>query len=186
MKNGLLVVSCLLATTCVAADRTKATKHAVTDATVPVAADVAGTLNLPYSGPGWVQITDDGYLILDVGGNIGATALSIDGYDGTEVNLLGLLQIEYENGILDVSVDDGYESFYRSFNVAFRSEDYIHELAAPDHGIPCPANKKCCSCTSEGGGSATAVCNEDEKPRCNCRPCCSSTCAKMNKSVVIR
>jgi len=155
------------------------------DSDPPIAVDdVVGALELPYSGPGELVLAKDGWLELDVGGNIGAFAIHVRNADGEEVSVLGKMTLDFdpEKGMLYLLVDDGVQVVDRVYRVS-RAPDSPEWLEQQSPDVDCPANKKCCTCTGANGGSASAVCNEDERPRCDCSPCCSATCLKIKTDV---
>ena len=183
---GIAVVGLLLSFAAVSAgertaERVPLTKIAVTE-------DVLGSLEVPYNGPGYVEITEDGLLLLDVGGNVGMFGIplsqSLD--EIVPMRILGFLSLDYDVEIqmLYVSIESlDDEMFEQTYFITPRRGVWTSHAGsrADDDAQPCPINYDCCSCSGSNGGSASAQCRQGERAHCQCNPCCSGRCIIIKK-----
>jgi hypothetical protein len=164
----------------------------------PTKEQVLGSLSLPYSGVGRLILTSDGYLALDVGGDIGMFAMPIITEEEVEpVSMLGTLDVQYADGVLWVAIEDDEGAY---FEAEYLVIDPPAEEGEPgfspgdDEPKPdpspladCPKGKKCCYCKKGGysdGCEAGAVCNPDEVPVCDCEAC-TATCTAKKKAMLL-
>jgi hypothetical protein len=159
---------------------------------------VVGALGMPYSGIGRLIVTSDGYLVLDVGGNIGMFALPIITEEEVEpVSLLGTLEVEYEDGVLWVAIEDDEGGYFEADYLVIEppgeegdgqfSAGDDEPKPAPSPLADCPKGKKCCYCKKGGysdGCEAGAVCSPDEVPVCDCEAC-TATCSAKKETMLI-